>query len=80
MRYIIGIIMIVFGAAMVIWTEKLFGWVGQIQWAETHIGPGGSRTFIKLLGLAVIFLALLIMTRTVEGILTSIFVPQARGL
>ena len=75
-RYIFGVIFIVLGAAMVIWTEKLFGWVGQIQWAETHIGPGGTRTFIKLLGLAVIFIALLLMTGTVEDILTAIFVPK----
>lgn len=62
---------------LIIWkSEKVFSWIGEIAWAEEHLGAGYSRSFIKLMGLAIIIIAFLFMIGTVEGVLTRLFKPK----
>lgn len=57
-------ILIVFGGYLIVWKSEWFlRNFGPIPWAEEHFGPeGGSRLFYKLLGIAVIFLGIFVMT------------------
>lgn len=68
--------MILIGILFVIKTEKVLKIFGYSEWAETKFSSwGGSRAFYKLLGLALIIIALLIMTGWAGEILISIFSP-----
>lgn len=74
MKYIVGILAIVFGTFMVIKTEWFLENFGTNAWAEQHLGSdGGSRLMYKLIGLAIIIIAMLGMTGLLGGIIMSIF-------
>lgn len=60
------------GFLMVWKTLALQGWVGVIDWAEQKLGPGGTNTFLKLLGVGVIFLGIAIAVNLINEILGSI--------
>ena len=73
-RYIIGIIFIAIGVVMIIFSEKLLQTFGRIRWAEQHLGmEGGTRLFYKLLGMAVILFAFMLMSGRIFTILDAIF-------
>jgi len=75
-QIILGIVGIIVGTMMVAKSEWLLSAFGRVNWAEAHLGTeGGTRIFYKLLGLITIFVSLLIMTGTVEGVLMAIFSP-----
>ena len=58
MNIILSIILIVLGF-FVIWKEPFFqDFIGQIDWAERKLGGGGTRTFLKLIGIGMIFFGL----------------------
>jgi len=78
MEFIIGVIAVVAGAAMVIKTETLIQWFGRLPWAEDKLGPGGTRTFHKLLGLIIIFVGLTLMFGLFEGLLGFLLSPLLR--
>ncbi|KKQ27960.1 MAG: hypothetical protein US42_C0003G0017 [Candidatus Magasanikbacteria bacterium GW2011_GWC2_37_14] len=74
MTYIVGILAIVVGCFMVIKTEWFLENFGSNAWAEEHLGSdGGSRLMYKLIGLAIIIIAMLGMTGLLGGIIMSIF-------
>jgi hypothetical protein len=74
MKYIIGILAVILGTWMVIKTEWLIENFGTNAWAEQHLGAdGGSRLMYKLIGLAIIIIAMLGMTGLLGGIIMSIF-------
>jgi hypothetical protein len=63
MKYFWGTLAIALGVAMIIKTEFFVQNFGSIAWAEQHLGSdGGSRLLYKLIGIAIIFIALLGMT------------------
>ena len=74
-KYIVGIIIIAVGALMVaktVWFLRMFG---RIAWAEAKLGAeGGTRIFFKILGVVAIIVGFLIMTETLQGWITGIFV------
>jgi len=72
-KYLLGIILIAVGTFMVWRTDWMMKTVGRNAWAEQKLGGGGSWTFYKLVGIAMILLALLIMTGTFTDILDAIF-------
>lgn len=57
------------GLWMVIKTERLMEWFGEVDWAEEKMGVGQSRFFYKLLGTGVCFLGILIMTNIISDVL-----------
>jgi hypothetical protein len=70
MRYIIGILFVLFGAWMVIKTEWLIENLGTSSWAEANLGTsGGSRLLYKLIGLGFIFIGFLLVTNMFQGFL-----------
>ncbi len=62
-RIIFGIFIII-GGYLIVWkSDWIVGNLGNVGWAEEHLGTeGGSRLFYKLLGLAVIFLGFFVAT------------------
>ena len=63
MKYFIGLLAIVLGVILVIKTEWFIENFGTNAWAEEHLGTsGGSRLMYKLIGLAIIFIAMMGVT------------------
>ncbi len=55
LRFFTGLIIAAFGTLMILKTEPIFNFVGRIPTAEKYLGSGGSRLFIKLIGILIIF-------------------------
>lgn len=72
LRILLGIIVMVIGFYMVKKTEVFLEWFGSIPFAEDKFGPGGTRFFYKLLGVAITFLGIFIATNVISDVLTSI--------
>ena len=78
-RIPLGFIIMAVGVLMVwktIWFQDL---VGVIDWAEEKIGPGGTNSFLKILGIIVIFIGIATVTNMISDILTdfvSIFIRK----
>ena len=71
-KIIIGLIIVVFGTVMVFKSEWFFQNFGSVAWAEENLGTsGGSRLFYKLLGLALIFVGMLVATNLMTGFLMA---------
>lgn len=73
MRIILGLIGAIIGALMAIKSESVFQTFGSVDWAEQHLGTGGSHTFYKLLGIGIVLISFLVMTGLIEGLLLGIF-------
>ncbi len=73
MRILIGIIVIVLSLLLVIYRERIFRFTGQIGWAETHFGPGGTFTLFLIIGFVGFFLGLMIATDTVNLLFGDFF-------
>ncbi len=68
-RILLGIGVMLVGLWMVVKTELLMEWFGEVDWAEEKMGTGQSRFFYKLLGTGVCFLGILIMTNIISDVL-----------
>lgn len=56
-----------------IWkTEAFYNFAGAIDWAERHFA-GGTRAFLKLLGVVIIITGFFIMFNLYIGILNALF-------
>ena len=53
-RFITGMLIAAFGTLMILKTEPIYNFVGRIPTAEKYLGSGGSRLFIKLIGIIII--------------------------
>ncbi len=74
MYFLIIIAIIAVGAVLVIKSEAIYRFIGPIEWAEAHLGTeGGTRLFVKLIGLLIIIGALLWVTGGLQAILRAIF-------
>lgn len=74
MKYIIGILAIAVGCLLVIKTEWFIQNFGTNAWAEQHLGAsGGTRLMYKLIGLAIIFIAMMGMTGLLGGFIMGTF-------
>jgi hypothetical protein len=79
MNWAIGIIVILVGIFMVLKTQWIVSFTGPIAWAEEHLGTeGGTRMFIKLLGVLMIILTLLAATGILGDWLKGIFGPTLK--
>lgn len=68
MKYFLGLLAIIFGAILIIKTEWFIENFGTSSWAEEHMGTsGGSRLLYKLIGLVIIFLAMMGVTGLLGG-------------
>jgi len=62
---------------MLVWkTNSILSFTGQIDFAEKYLGSsGGSRLFIKLVGIVIIFAAWLYMFNLGTWLLYALFLP-----
>ena len=51
-----------------IWFFRMFG---RIAWAEDKLGGGGTRFFLKILGLLIIFLGIFTISGIIDDIMGS---------
>ncbi|MFZ5365102.1 MAG: hypothetical protein ACOZBH_02815 [Patescibacteria group bacterium] len=72
-RVIIGILISVSGFLIVWKTEFVYRAVGRIPTGEKLFGSGGTRFFLKLLGIIIIFVGFFVITNYHEKILNAIF-------
>jgi len=79
MLVLFGIIFIILGLIISIKFEWMLKFFGYNSWAENKLASwGGSRSFYKLLGIALIILGLFIATNLLNEILLSLFSPIAK--
>jgi hypothetical protein len=78
-RILIGLALVAGGFYFVWKTENVLGFFGSVDWAEQHLGGGGSRLFYKLLGIVIILIGFIVATNMwnafMEATLGSLF-PQ----
>ncbi len=68
MKYFLGLLGLAIGIFLVVKTEWFIQNFGNSAWAEEHFGTsGGTRTLYKLIGLAIIFIAMMGMTGLLGG-------------
>ncbi|MFZ2190042.1 MAG: hypothetical protein WA057_00975 [Candidatus Magasanikiibacteriota bacterium] len=73
-KYIIALLVITVGSFLIIKTEWFIQNFGTNAWAEEHMGSsGGSRLMYKLIGIAMIFLALMGVTGMLGEVIISVF-------
>ncbi len=76
MAFFIGLLVIAVGVFMIMKTEWIVSFTGPIDWAEQHMGTeGGTRMFIKLLGVVIIIGAFLAATGLLGDWVRAIFAP-----
>lgn len=74
MRYILGILAVALGCILVIKTEWFVQNFGSNAWAEEHLGTsGGTRLMYKLVGIAMIFFAMMAITGLLGGFIMGTF-------
>lgn len=61
------------GILMVIYTDKIERFTGEIPFAEKYIGSGGTFTFLKLSGLLISILSFMWVTGGLQPLLRSLF-------
>jgi len=71
---IFGVFLFIAGIILIIFTEWFLNNFGRINWAEQKLG-GGTRSFLKILGLILIFVGLLMIFDLFGGIVLWIFSP-----
>lgn len=70
-RILLGLLIAGFGFLLVWKTVNFLDIVGRIDWAEEKLGPGGTTTFLKLLGIGFVFIGFIVVTNLHVGILSS---------
>ena len=73
MKYILTLIAIVVGSLMVIKSAWFVANFGRSNFAEQHLGGGGTYTMHKLVGICIIIIALLAVTGAMGEIIIAIF-------
>lgn len=74
MNFFIEILVIAIGCVLVIKTQWIYDFTGPIDFAERFLGTeGGSRLFIKLIGVLMITGSFLAMTGLLGAMIDGIF-------
>jgi len=56
MKFLIFLCLVGGGTGLVIYAFPIVRLIGHIDWAEKHLGPGGSYTFLKIAGILAIII------------------------
>lgn len=81
MKYFLCLLAIIAGFFLVKYSEKIVQNFGLVDWAEHYLGTyGGTRLMWKLIGVAFIVGAFLVISGLMNTILISIFAPISGGL
>ncbi|PJA47211.1 hypothetical protein CO172_02620 [Candidatus Uhrbacteria bacterium CG_4_9_14_3_um_filter_36_7] len=71
LRVPLGFLIMAIGVLMVwktVWFQDI---IGVIDWAEEKIGSGGTNSFLKILGIIIIFIGIATVTNIISDILTD---------
>lgn len=79
LRIVLGIGIMGVGFFIVWKTEWFYKWTGPIDFAERKFGYGGTRFFLKLMGILVAFIGVFTATNIISDILTSFAKLFVRG-
>lgn len=71
-RILIGLLICAIGWLLVWKTQWLISIMGYVNWAEAHLGGGGTTLFYKLLGTAIIIMGFMVMTNLMEGFVVGL--------
>ena len=66
MRIILGLLGAALSIALIVYRERVVRFIGFIQWAEDHLGGGGTYSLMVLIGIAFFFLSLMYMTNSFD--------------
>jgi hypothetical protein len=69
MQIVGGLIGVILSILLIIYRVPVKHFMGDIGWAEQHLGPGGTFTALLLIGLFGFIASLMIMTGTLDLIL-----------
>lgn len=72
MRIVLGLIGAMLSVALIVYRERVVRFTGMIQWAENHLGGGGTYTLMILIGVVLFFVSLMYMTNSFDLIFGSI--------
>jgi hypothetical protein len=70
-RILIGVIVLAIGAVMVIRTRYFLDFFGSIEWADTHLGGGGSNLLYKVIGIVFCFIGIIVATNLWDAFLNA---------
>ncbi|MEK7447334.1 MAG: hypothetical protein AAB632_00835 [Patescibacteria group bacterium] len=59
LRLVIGIPVMCIGILLLVKSYKIVQKIGYNDWAEQHMGDGGTYTLVKIIGMLLIFLSML---------------------
>ena len=67
------------GGFLIVWkTQGIVGILGYSDWAERHMGSGGTYSMYKIIGIIVIFIGFAIMAQlhqSLIAVVANIFIP-----
>ena len=66
MRIILGLIGCVLSIVLIVYRVPVKHFIGQIQWAEQHLGSGGTYTLLAFLGIFGFIFSLVYMTNSFD--------------
>ncbi|MDP2631212.1 MAG: hypothetical protein Q8P30_00400 [Candidatus Uhrbacteria bacterium] len=78
-RILIGIAIVGLGVLMVVKTPWFLSMVGRVYFAEKYLGGGGTRLFLKLLGVAIAVIGLIVITDLWDNFLAWMLAPLTGG-
>lgn len=71
--FIIGLIGIVIGIAVLRYREQIRDFLGNIDFAEEYLGQGGTWTFINIMGILIPVLSIMYMFGTLQSFFVDSF-------
>ena len=72
MQIVFGLIGMVLSLLLLIYRVPVKHFIGNIAWAEAHLGAGGTYTALLLAGIGGFFISLMIMTGTLGWLMGSV--------
>lgn len=66
MNIVIGLFFLVLSILILLYRVPIRHFLGQVEWAERMLGPGGTYTFLLALAVFLFFLSLAVMTGALD--------------
>jgi hypothetical protein len=74
-QILVGIIGIPLGFVMLKYNIQLKDFIGNIEWAERHLGSGGTYTLLKFIAILISVLSFLYMVGSLQVMIGNFFGP-----
>ena len=73
MRILIGALLVAVGIVLVLLSRKIYQNMSAFPWAEDKLGPGGTLTLIRLVGVGAILLGFFVWVGLFDLIFGGVF-------